>query len=158
VNILALDQSLLEALNGFFIDRSPIVDSIFKFLAVYFIYSLPIILLLMWFLITKKERRLALVASMVSLVISVFAINKLISQLWFRPRPDLSAVGLKEVFFHRPTYSFPSDHATALFAITFTLYLFGYKKAANWFLIYSIIITFADFKYFPNAVRFPTLH
>ena len=143
MNVLALDQNALEALNGFFIDRSSIVDSIFKFLAVYFIYLLPIILILMWFLITKKERRIALVMSMVSLVISVFGINKLISQLWFRPRPDLSIVGLKEVFFHRPDFSFPSDHASALFAITFTLYLFGYKKAANWFLIYSILITFA---------------
>jgi len=97
----------------------------------------------MWFLDTAKEKRVALMMSMVSVAVSVFGINKLISQLWFRPRPDLSAIGLKEVFFHRPDFSFPSDHASALFALTFALYLFGYKKAANWFLLYSIVITFS---------------
>jgi len=143
VNILTLDQNFLEGLNSFFIGRSDLLDNIFKFLAVYLIYTLPAILVLMWFLDTAKEKRVALMMSMVSVAVSVFGINKLISQLWFRPRPDLSAIGLKEVFFHRPDFSFPSDHASALFALTFALYLFGYKKAANWFLLYSIVITFS---------------
>lgn len=142
MNILTVDQSVLEALNSFFINRSSALDGIFKFLAVYLVYALPIILLLMWFLITDKKKRIALVMSMISLIISVFGFNKVISHFWFRARPDLNIVGLKEVFFHRPDFSFPSDHASALFAITFTLYLFGYKKAANWFLIYAILITF----------------
>ena len=143
MNILTLDQNFLEGLNSFFIGRSDLLDNIFKFLAVYLIYTLPAILVLMWFLDTAKEKRVALMMSMVSVAVSVFGINKLISQLWFRPRPDLSAIGLKEVFFHRPDFSFPSDHASALFALTFALYLFGYKKAANWFLLYSIVITFS---------------
>jgi len=143
VDILSFDQSLLEGLNGFFIGRGQALDQLFKFLAVYLIYSLPVILLIAWFQVKDKSKRIALVMSMVSLVVANFGLNKIIAGLWYRPRPDLSVVGLKEVFFHRPDFSFPSDHAAALFAITFTLYLFGWKKAANWFLLYSLVITFA---------------
>lgn len=143
MNILTLDQNILEKLNSFFIGHSQAMDQLFKFLGVYLVYALPIILLVMWFTIKDKPKRIALVMSMVSLVVAVFGLNKLISHFWFRPRPDLDIVGLREVFFHRPDFSFPSDHAAALFAIIFTLYLFGYKKAANYFLIYAIIITFA---------------
>ncbi|MCX6809170.1 MAG: phosphatase PAP2 family protein [Candidatus Berkelbacteria bacterium] len=143
MDILTIDQNLLEALNRFFIGQSSAVDGLFKFFGVYFIYTLPVILLVMWFLIKDRQKRIALVMSMVSLVISIFGFNKLISHFWYRARPDIIVIGLKEVFFHRPDFSFPSDHASALFAITFTLYLFGYKKAANWFLLYSLIIVFA---------------
>lgn len=143
MDILALDQNLLEGLNNFFIGHFSAVDQLFKFLAVYLIYTLPVILLLMWFFIFEREKRISLVMAMISLVIAVFVLDKLIAHFWFRPRPDINIIGLKEVFFHRPDFSFPSDHAAALFAIIFTLYFFGYKKAANWFLLYSLIIVFA---------------
>ena len=143
MNILTLDQNALSIINDFFIGHSEAMDQLFKFLAVYLIYSLPIILLVMWFMIKDKPKRISLVMSMLSLVVAVFGLNKIISYFWFRPRPDLDIVGLKEVFFHRPDFSFPSDHSAALFAITFTLYLFGYKKAANYFLLYALVITFS---------------
>lgn len=143
MNILTLDQNVLSKLNDFFIGHSEAMDQLFKVLGIYLVYALPVILLVMWFMIKDKPKRIALVMSMFSLAIAVFGLNKIISHFWFRPRPDLNIVGLKEVFFHRPDFSFPSDHASALFAITFTLYFFGYKKAANYFLLYSIIICFA---------------
>jgi undecaprenyl-diphosphatase len=97
---------------------------------------------MLWFIVKKQQR--ALTFSFAGMLVSWFVITKMIvPHLWFRPRPDLAILGAKELLFHRPDYSFPSDHATALFALTFGLYYFGYKKAANWFLAYTLIICFA---------------
>jgi undecaprenyl-diphosphatase len=142
MNILNIDQNLLLDLNKLFINRSPFLDKVFLFLGVYLIYALPVILVLLWFLVKKQQRALAF--SFAGMLVSWFLITKLIvPHLWFRPRPDLAVIGAKELLFHRPDYSFPSDHATALFALTFGLYYFGYKKAANYLLAYSIIICIA---------------
>lgn len=142
MNILQIDESWLISLNDFIVGKNPFLDKVLIFFGVYFIYTLPVILVLLWFLVKKEQKALAF--SFAGMLLSWFAITKsIIPAIWFRERPDLDLIGAKEIFFHRPDYSFPSDHATALFAITFGLYLFGFKKAANWFLIYSIIICFA---------------
>jgi undecaprenyl-diphosphatase len=142
VDILATDQNLLLRLNEFLIGRSELLDKVMVFLGVYLVYALPIILLYLWF-VTKKEQR-ALAFSFAGLLLSWFVITKnIVPHIWFRPRPELNMIGAKELLFHRPDYSFPSDHATAMFALTFGLYFFGYKKAANWFLVYAIIISVA---------------
>lgn len=142
MDILASDEKLLLWLNHVLIGRSDFFDKVMVFLGVYLIYALPVILLLLWFLVKKEQRALAF--SFAGMLISWFVITKnIIPHLWFRPRPDLVVIGAKELIFRRPDYSFPSDHATALFGLTFGLYLFGYKKAANWFLLYAIIISIA---------------
>ncbi len=140
MNILDLDQKVLVWLNNFFIGKSLVTDSIFVFLGVYLIYALPIIMLTLWFFYPKK--RVTLVLAFGACLISWLLITKLVvpNLIWFRPRPDFGLIGLKEVFFHRPSYSFPSDHATALSALTLGLYAFNWKKVANWFLLYSVVI------------------
>lgn len=143
MDILAIDQQVLVWLNNAILGKSAIADAVFVFFGVYFVYALPIIMLTLWFVYPKKRIPLALAfgACLISwLLITKLAVPNLI---WFRPRPDLGLIGLKEVIFHRPSYSFPSDHATALFAITIGLYAFNWKKAGNWFLAYSVIILFA---------------
>jgi len=142
MEILQIDQKVLIWFNKTLVGHSHFLDLLLKFTGVYLIYALPIILLLMWFLVKEAKKRLALLASMTAVILSVL-INKLIAHFWYRPRPDITTIGLKEVFFHRPDVSFPSDHAAVLLAITFALYLFGFKKAGNWFLLYSLIILFA---------------
>jgi undecaprenyl-diphosphatase len=56
-----------------------------------------------------------------------------------RPRP-FEAGGVQEILFHRPDYSFPSDHATLLFALAMSFYLSGYKKLAYLMLVLGITI------------------
>ncbi len=139
MDILQIDQNILMWLNQHFIGINPFLDKVILFAGVYLVYALPIVLLLMWFLIKPKQRALAF--AFAGMLIGWFVITKtIVPQIWFRPRPDLALIGAKELLFHRPDYSFPSDHATALFSLTFGLYWFGYKKAANWFLFFSIII------------------
>lgn len=142
MDILTVDEKVLAWLNHTLIGRSDFFDKVMLFLGVYLVYALPVILLLLWFLVKKEQRALAF--SFAGMLVSWFFITKLlVPHIWFRPRPDLAIIGAKELLFHRPDYSFPSDHATALFALTFGLYFFGYKKAANWFLLYAIIISVA---------------
>ena len=139
VNILQIDQNILQSINGFFIGRNTALDAIFKFLAAYLIYALPVILLLIWFLVKSRQKEMVL--AMGSLLLAWLVLIKLILfNIWYRPRLNIALLGGKELLFHRPDNSFPSDHAAVLFAITFTFYLLGWKKAANWFLIYSVAI------------------
>lgn len=142
MNILDTDQKALVAVHDFLIGRNIVLDKVILYLAEYAIYVVPIILLILWF--TVKKQREALFLAFINCMFSWFVLTKLIiSNIWFRPRPDLAMLNIKEVIFHRPDYSFPSDHATALFALTFGLYLFGYKKAGHWFLALAILVSIA---------------
>ncbi len=139
VSILSYDQSALVAINSLLVDKSPILDKIIEFLAVYLVYGLPVAMIILWFAFPDKRK--ALFLSFAGTVIAWLVLTKfVVPAIWFRPRPDLAAIGLKEVLFHRPDYSFPSDHATALFGMAFGLYLFNWRKAANYFLLFAIII------------------
>lgn len=140
MDILATDQNFLYWLNNAILGKSAVVDCVFVFLGVYLIYALPIIMLTLWFVYPKK--RVPLTLAFFACLVSWLLITKFVvpNYIWFRPRPDLGLIGLKEVIFHRPSYSFPSDHATALFAITFGLCAFGWKKAGSWFLLYTLLI------------------
>ncbi|OQA51783.1 MAG: putative undecaprenyl-diphosphatase YbjG [candidate division WS2 bacterium ADurb.Bin280] len=142
MNILQIDQSILRFVNSFFVGQSPFVDGIVKFFAVYLVYLLPILLIFIWFKFRKRRKEIFL--SFLGTIFSWFVITKWLvpNFIWFRPRPDLSVLGGQELLFHRPDYSFPSDHATALFALTFGFYLLGWKRGANWFLLYALLITF----------------
>ena len=140
MNILNIDQQVLYWLNNTFLGISPLLDDFLVFLGVYLVYALPVIMLVLWFKYPQKRVQLAL--SFGACLISWFVITKLLvpNFIWFRERPDLGLIGLKEVFFHRPSYSFPSDHATALFALTIGLYAFRWKKVGRWFLVYALLI------------------
>ena len=143
MDILQIDQNILEWLNGFLVGRSSVLDFIIKTLAVAAVYViLPLGLLYLWFYF--KNKREATFLAFVACIFSWFVLTKLIiANLWFRPRPDLGLVGAKELVFHRPDYSFPSDHATAIFAVAFGLYAFGFKRAGHWFLLGAIIVSIA---------------
>lgn len=141
MNILQIDQNVLVWLNQHLIGHSSALDFILKFLAAYLIYALPVVLLILWFTVPKKRSSLFL--AVLGGALAWLLITKLaIPHIWLRPRPDLAAIGAKELLFHRPDYSFPSDHATMLFGLTFGLYLFDWKRAANWFLPFAIVVTF----------------
>lgn len=139
---MSIDQNVLVAFNAFFVGRAGWLDFVVKTLAIYLVYLLPVILLFIWF--RYKNRRFEIFASLVGMLVAWFVITKWLvpHYIWFRPRPDLAAFGVKELLFHRPDYSFPSDHATALFALTFGFYMFKWKRAANWFLLYAVVIAF----------------
>lgn len=140
MNILEVDQNLLVAINSFLVGRSDLGDTLVKTGAVYLVYLLPVVLVFMWFRFPAHRREIFL--SFFSAVLAWLVITKsIVPAIWFRPRPDLASIGINELLFHRPDYSFPSDHATVLFALAIGLSFFGWRKAGNYFMIGAIVIT-----------------
>ncbi len=139
VNILAFDQKLL-LWSQQILGRSGGLDWLLKGAAVYLVYLFPLILVVCWFW-SETLKKTALRAFFAG-IISWLGIVKTISLFYFRPRPFTAQIGAKELVFHRPDYSFPSDHAALIFAVSLTFYLFGYRKlGAVLFLISLILIT-----------------
>lgn len=142
MNILNFDNNLLIAINSGLIGHSAILDATLKGIATYTVYVLPVLLIALWFLAPKKRESLFL--AFFAAFIAWLVITKLIvPSIWMRARPDLALLGVKEVIFHRPSYSFPSDHATLLFGLSFGLFAFDWKKAGGWFLVFAFVVSLA---------------
>ncbi len=107
-----------------------------KLLAEYLIYLLPIVLLVMWFSDTKAKK--VAMRAFVSAMVGALVLAKTIGQFIHRSRP-FDYHGVKELLFHQPDYSFPSDHATVFFAIAFSFWLSGNKKIAVVFFILALV-------------------
>jgi membrane-associated phospholipid phosphatase len=70
-------------------------------------------------------------------------INQAIGHLWFRDRPSTTHPGDTLLLSH-PSHdpSFPSDHASAAFAIAFAIFFFS-RRAGATFLVAAILIAFS---------------
>jgi len=113
------------------------LDQFFKFIAVYLIYTIPLFLLGYWFLGEKKTALRAAFAGILGWCGLAYLIGH---YLYFRPRP-FTALPTKELVFHRPSYSFPSDHATFLFALAFSFYLAGERKIGYCLLGIGVLVS-----------------
>lgn len=133
IYLLALDQKILYWLNA----QVQGLGFLNKLFAEWLIYTVPLVLLWLWFY-SEKSKKVAMRAfSSVILAWPIFAL--IIGKIFNRPRPfDLG--GIQELIFHRPTYSFPSDHTAALFAIMMSFWLSGYKKLSLFFLGLAIVV------------------
>ena len=109
--------------------------------ASYFVYLLPIILLVLFF---KNPRdRINSAKIFLSAAIAWFVLNYSIGYLLyhygFRDRPFASK-GVAELLFERPQKSFPSDHAAVLFAVMLAFFMYKYPKL-GWLFIVGGAIT-----------------
>ncbi len=134
--IIGIDQSGLLALNHL-ATSSHFWEIIFKFLGFYLIYAFPLFLVILWFY-SAQTKKIALRATLAGLL-GWLVIANVLGRIINRPRP-FEIGGVTELLFHRPTYSFPSDHATFLFAIAISFYYSGYKKLAFWTLLAVVLI------------------
>ena len=116
------------------------LDKTFAYLGMGLVYLVPVILISMWFY--SRYSKQPTLQILFSGILPWFVFNKLFQHfIWFRPRPYTAAdISIQEVLFHRPDYSFPSDHATLLAAVTVAAFLIGYKKVGWWFLGIGIIV------------------
>jgi len=136
------DRSVLLFLYNL-VNGNPALELIFGVLAVITIYIVPIFLLWVWF--SKGDplkNKLVALEVFLSGMVSWQLLSRLVKTFYFRARPfENSSIGVRELLMHRPDQSFPSDHASLLFGITFALYFFGKKRIANYFLTISIIVS-----------------
>ncbi|MFC5474870.1 phosphatase PAP2 family protein [Paraherbaspirillum soli] len=97
---------------------TPEALAVANFLAETLIYGVPLLLTAMWLWGTPKQRAAALTATMS--IGFALACSQLISAVWPHPRPFM--IGLGNTFLdHQPDSSFPSDHATVIFTLGFSL-------------------------------------
>lgn len=133
--LLAVDQKILYYLNNL----AKNWGFANKFFAEYLIYGLPLFLIWLWFY-DKKSKKVVL-RIIASVLLSWQVISRLIGYFIYRPRP-FEFGNVRELVFHRPTYSFPSDHAAALFAVAAAFWFVGNRKLAIIFFAIASVICF----------------
>lgn len=138
-NFIDFDKNWLYAWNNF-ANSSKFWQVFFKLWAEWLIYLVPIILIGLWFY-SQPAKKVALRAAFSGLI-AWLILAKIIGEIINRPRPFQESK-VQELFFHRPSYSFPSDHSAFLFAVAFSFWLSGYKKLANFSFIIALIISVA---------------
>lgn len=116
------------------------LDKTIAYLGVGMVYVVPIILLGLWFYSRYAKQPTLQIILSILLPWQVF--NRIFAHfIWFRERPFAnSALSVNEVLFHRPDYSFPSDHMTFFAALTAATWLAGYKKLGWVFCIMGIVV------------------
>lgn len=134
--IQGFDLKILLYFNSYFAKHGGILNKLF---AEYLIYLLPLALICLWFF-SEKAKKVALRALFAAILAWPILAN-IIGRLIDRARP-FEITGVKELVFHRPDYSFPSDHAAALFAIGFSLWFSGFKKLALTVFLLAVVISF----------------
>ncbi|MCA9388564.1 phosphatase PAP2 family protein [Candidatus Berkelbacteria bacterium] len=138
--ITKFDESTLNLFNSL-IGQSAPVDFIFRFLSEWLVYLVPVALLIAWFVKTKLPYyRESLLAMTFSGVVAWQLLSRLIKVFYYRPRPAAAGFNVKEIFFHRPDQSFPSDHTAFLVALTTYAYLLGWRKVGHALLATSVLV------------------
>lgn len=132
-----LDERYVRSANAL-VGRNEFLDQTIAAVGVYAVYFVPPFLVALWFL-GRKDLALRL---FLAGVVAWLLVSNIIGTLYFRPRPEIAELGGQEFIFHRPTYSFPSDHATLFAALFVTLYLFGEKRVAWWVGAAGLIVSF----------------
>ena len=114
----------------------PLVDGLAVFFAEGGPYLLPLLFVILWFFVSNNKKSILLEATEAA-IIGLF-INQLIGFFYFHPRPYM--LGLcTPLFLHGPETSFPSDHATLLFASASYL-LINKRWSACGFLLLAITL------------------
>ena len=124
----------------------------YSFLDLFFYYItdiatfLPLFIICIILIINKKTRLCGLNA-LDALITSTIITNLILKNIVKRPRPFT-----EEIYYNfwqsvgsikASSFSFPSGHSTAIFAVCFTLFLYFNKKYSFLFLIIALIICFS---------------
>jgi undecaprenyl-diphosphatase len=128
MNIGNLDYSWFEWINSK-ADHNAFLDHIMIFFADYLQYAFALLLVVL-FLINRNYSRVIAMQAGFALVLG-FAVNRVIRFFFFRDRPFVSHK-VNQLVEHSPSSSFPSDHATAAFAIAFTIILCSISTRYIW--------------------------
>jgi membrane-associated phospholipid phosphatase len=120
-----VDYRLYNAINGFVADHSWIGSS----MSVLETWAVPVVAaatFALWLFArpgSSRKWKLACASALTSAGLALL-INQLIAQVWSRPRPFASHPSAHVWGSRSHDPSFPSDHASAAFAIAFAVFLF----------------------------------
>ncbi|MCU7647944.1 undecaprenyl-diphosphatase [Pseudomonas piscis] len=134
-----LNRSLFLALNASAEASLPMRD-LALFMAQWLVLAVPLLLLLFWVFGDRRQRMIVLLATL-SIVLAL-ASNLVIRGLWFHPRPFMLELG-QNFLAHAPGASFPSDHASGMFAMSFALLLASLRKTGLVMLALAVLVGWA---------------
>ncbi|MDI9700811.1 phosphatase PAP2 family protein [Burkholderia cenocepacia] len=109
-------------------------------IANYAIWVVPFMLVGLWLAGGDKRRSIASRACFVGLL--ALGINQAIGMAWYHPRPFATGIG-HTFLAHAPDSSFPSDHATLLSAISFTLLYARERRLGLFALLVDVAVAWA---------------
>ncbi|MCJ8348955.1 undecaprenyl-diphosphatase [Moritella sp.] len=112
-----LNNHLFSTINQF-AGQNQFFDYLFICFAEAMPYAFIALVVILWFCSKEQSKRYLISATLTSVV--GITINTLIAQVYFHPRPFMNDLGTTLVA-HAPSTSFPSDHTTFMFCITFSL-------------------------------------
>ncbi len=140
MGIIDLDVSLLLGLQDTFVRQYPVLDEIFLLIANYssMFFALVVGTFILYYIVSK---RLDGLKQGILLSIAIFipiAISYIARIIIARPRPFLVS-DYEPLLTHYGSNSFPSNHATAAFAIATGVYV--YNKKAGMVLIVTAFLT-----------------
>src|SRR5690554_5969956 len=101
-------------------DSDPRVLWMAELLAVYLIWMVPALLVVGWLRGSERLKRPLLEAFVATLL--ALAASWMVGHLWPSPRPFMVPVG-QTFLEHAPTPAFPSNHATIMLTMAFSLLL-----------------------------------
>lgn len=139
--LLQVDQQITLTLYHWG-NAHPTAQHFFLLLAVVAVYSLPLILIWLFWR-NQGEDRLNSAKIFLAAVLSWQVFSKLIgtwlyASYGFRDRP-FSLDGLQEFFLEQPQKAFPSDHAAVLAAVTTTFFIYKYPKLGWLFVVLAVL-------------------
>ncbi|HHS94293.1 MAG TPA: undecaprenyl-diphosphatase [Rhodobacterales bacterium] len=135
-----LNQALFPLINGP-ADPAPAILLLAKFMADWMLYLAAAGLVIGWLRAGAGMRRALVQVAMATLL--ALAVNFTIAALWYHPRPFELGIG-NQLIAHAPETSFPSDHATILFAVAFSLFAFGAARLWTWLaLVAAVAVSWA---------------
>lgn len=134
-SLITLDQSLATTIYHF-VANQPIIRGLAIFCGVYLVYLMPLLFIFVWFAIARKVSLRAALTG----ILAWEGVSKIIAAVVDRPRPMESLIGVKELVFHRPDASFPSDHSSFLMAVATSFYLNKQPKLGNLVVVIAVLV------------------
>lgn len=134
---MGLDFAIFELISSFS-GRFFILDTLGVVFAKYLPHFLLLLFLLFIFLHKSWRKRLFIfLYTAIGLIVSNGVIVKIVRALYDKPRP-FDVMEISTLLDHSSGFSFPSGHASFLFALAFIVYLFN-KKWGWWFIGFAVL-------------------
>ncbi|MGR4070502.1 phosphatase PAP2 family protein [Halomonas sp. LR3S48] len=122
-------------------DSDPRLLLLAEVFAVYLIWLVPALLVIGWLRGSDRLKRPLLEAFVATLL--ALTASWLIGQLWPSPRPFMIPLG-QTFLEHEPTPAFPSNHATIMLTMAFSLLLHaGTRRIGRYLLLLAIPVAWA---------------
>lgn len=142
-----LDRTVLAWAQGL-VGISPTLDVLLRVVGEWLVYLVPVALLAIWFwtryggqIKNWTSRRVQLIEFTLAGMLGWQGISRIVKAFYFRERPAVAGEDVKELFFHRPDESFPSDHSALFFGFAVYAYLLGWNRTGHVLMIIAVVVS-----------------